>query len=110
MDVRGIFEEEGRRLGVSANLRIEPRRTIIASASLRTDTVYVNRDFLPRLGERELRYVIAHQLAHLKLRQVHHSDEFWGILDGSFPDRAELEESLNEKFSRFLGEAHDRGR
>lgn len=103
MDVRGIFEEERRRLGVSANLRLEPRKTIIASASLRTDTVYLNSEFVPRLEEGEVRYVIAHQLVHLKLRTVHHPPEFWNLLGIQHPE--EVEKAINEEFSRFLEDA-----
>ncbi len=52
-------------------VRVLPLKRTLASISFRTRTIRLNAHFIKLLTEEELRYVLAHELLHLKYGKVH---------------------------------------
>lgn len=74
-----IFSEYRRRLGVKATLIIRRYRARSAFCNLKTGTIYLNEALLG-LGEGVIRYLIAHELVHLRLGTKWHDGEFCRLL------------------------------
>jgi predicted metal-dependent hydrolase len=74
-----IFSEYRRRLGVKATLVIRRYRARSAFCELRSGRVYLNEALLG-LGEEVIRYLIAHELVHLRLGTKWHDGEFYRLL------------------------------
>jgi predicted metal-dependent hydrolase len=74
-----IFSEYRRRLGVKATLVIRRYNARSAFCELRSRRVYLNEALLG-LGEEAIRYLIAHELVHIKLGTKWHDSEFYRLL------------------------------
>jgi len=79
-------------LGVKEDVKIKIRRykTKTAFVDLRSKIIYMNRDLLD-LGEDVIEYLLLHELLHIKLREKHHTAQFYAILHFFIP-----EEKVNE--------------
>jgi predicted metal-dependent hydrolase len=68
-------------LGVKEDVKIKIRRykTKAAFVDLRSKIIYINRDLLD-LGEDVIEYLLLHELLHIKLREKHHTAQFYAIL------------------------------
>jgi predicted metal-dependent hydrolase len=86
VDVRRIAEEYRRQLGIEGEVRVVvgSYRGAAAFADLRTRTIYVNGRLLG-LGERVVRYLVLHELVHIKLNTRYHGSEFYELLHRFFP-------------------------
>ena len=83
-----VLSEYEERLGVkTAKLVIRRYKTRAAFCELRSRRVYVNESLLG-LGEEVIRYLIAHELVHLKLRTTRHGDEFYRLFHALVPPEA----------------------
>ena len=86
-----ILSEYEERLGVKATkLVIRRYKTRAAFCELRSKRLYLNENLLG-LGEGVIRYLIAHELVHLKLRSRHHGDEFYRLFHALVPPEAASE-------------------
>jgi len=52
-------------------VKVKPFRKKIASISHRTRTIYINKTCLEVLTEEEIKFVLAHELLHLKCGKFH---------------------------------------
>ena len=98
--VERILEEYKRSLGLDGEVKVKVRnyRTRVAFADLKTKTIYINKRLLD-LGERALRYLILHELLHIKLNSKYHSKEFHKLLYGHIPleEVTAIRRAINEK-------------
>ena len=67
------MEELKRELDVSDHvyIRLLPQKRSLANISLKTKILRLNRDFVGMLSRDELRFVLAHELLHIKYGNVH---------------------------------------
>jgi hypothetical protein len=79
-----IFSEYRRWLGVKATLVIRRYSARSAFCELRSGRVYLNEALLG-LGEEAIRYLIAHELVHIKLGTKWHDGEFYRLLYSVVP-------------------------
>ena len=79
-------------LGVKEDVKIKIRRykTKTAFVDLRSKIIYINRDLLD-LGEDVVEYLLLHELLHIKLKEKHHTAQFYAVLHFFIP-----EEKVNE--------------
>jgi predicted metal-dependent hydrolase len=79
-------------LGVKEDVKIKIRRykTKTAFVDLRSKIIYINRDLLD-LGEDVIEYLLLHELLHIKLKEKHHTAQFYAVLHFFIP-----EEKVNE--------------
>ena len=75
--VNEILEEYKRSLGINQDVKIKLRRykTKSAFVNLKTKTIFIN-ELLLDLGEEVVRYLVLHELIHLKLNSKYHDSEF----------------------------------
>jgi predicted metal-dependent hydrolase len=75
--VKQILEEYKKKLGINEDVKVKIRRYKTKSAfiNLKTKTIYINESLLD-LGEEVIRYLILHELIHLKLNSKYHIAEF----------------------------------
>jgi predicted metal-dependent hydrolase len=73
MKVKQLLNEVMEKLNLNKDLKIKvkPLKRKVASISLRTGTLYLNELCLEILTEEEIKFVIAHELLHLKHGKFH---------------------------------------
>ncbi len=73
MELRKLLEEVLGKLGLEGEFRIKvkPFKRKIASISHRTRTIYINKTCVEVLTEEEIKFVLAHELLHLKHGKFH---------------------------------------
>jgi len=81
-DLKKILKECMEAVGINENVRIRLKKykTKAASVNIRKRIITLNEDVLD-LGEDVLRYLILHELIHLKLKSPHHNEEFKELLE-----------------------------
>ncbi|RUM34837.1 MAG: hypothetical protein DSY33_01145 [Archaeoglobus sp.] len=62
-------------------LKIVPMKEKIASLSIDTGILRLNRNVIEKLGEEELKYILLHELIHLKVNDVNHGSLFMEELE-----------------------------
>jgi len=97
-----VKEEIG--LKDSVKLKIVPMKQKIASLSLKTKILRLNRDVVGKLSDEELRYIILHELIHLKVGDVNHGSLFldelkrtYGISEATNLEIRIIERLISEK-------------
>jgi len=80
--IMGILEEFKALLGITDRVKLElrPLKTKAASISLRRKVIRLSKYVVSRLDETSLRYLIFHELVHLKLGTTHHTKEFYELI------------------------------
>ena len=82
-------------MGVTpAQIKITSARTRWGSCSSKGNLNFSWRLMLA--GEREIDYVVVHELAHL--REMNHSPRFWAVVEAALPDYRERRKSLTARF------------
>jgi len=82
-------------MGVApAGIKITGARTRWGSCSGKGNLNFSWRLMLA--GEREIDYVVVHELAHL--REMNHSPRFWAVVEAALPDYKERRKSLTARF------------
>ena len=79
--IKKVLSEYSLILGIRDNVKVRVRRykTRAASSNITTATIYINNDLLD-LGEDVIRYLILHELVHIKLRSRYHDERFYTML------------------------------
>ncbi|PVU72755.1 hypothetical protein DDW07_02145 [Acidilobus sp. SCGC AC-742_E15] len=79
--IKKVLSEYSLILGIKDNVKVKVRRykTRAASSNITTGTIYINKDLLD-LGEDVIRYLILHELVHIKLRSRYHDERFYTTL------------------------------
>lgn len=83
-----ILEELKAILGITDKVKLElrPLKTKAASISLRRKVIRISKYLIPKLDEVSLRYLIFHELVHLKLRTIHHTQDFYKLIHSVFDE------------------------
>jgi predicted metal-dependent hydrolase len=76
--VKDILQELMKEMEISENIRLKivPMKKKIASLSLATNVLRFNRNVVKFLNDEEIRYILIHELIHLKIRDVNHGSLF----------------------------------
>jgi predicted metal-dependent hydrolase len=83
------------RMGVApGQIKITGAKTRWGSCSAKGNLNFSWRLMLA--GEREIDYVVVHELAHL--REMNHSPRFWAVVEAALPDYRERKKSLTARF------------
>jgi predicted metal-dependent hydrolase len=96
MNYAGLVEEILKKykeaLGINDEIRVKIKKykTRPAFINLKTKTIFINENLL-ELGEEVLRYLILHELIHLKLNSKYHDDKFNRILYNYIPPKKAME-------------------
>jgi len=82
MEVKTILEEIKAVVGIYGEVKIEikPYKTRGASIDLRRRILTINSHLLD-LGEDVVKYLVLHELVHLKLQTRHHNAEFQALMN-----------------------------
>jgi len=91
--VEGFIKNNG--IEIFGNLNIEVAN-IDDLALIKGNTIYVNID-AKQYSEHILKYVVAHELAHLVLKR--HTKRFWDIVRHIYPEYEKGKNELTEKFN-----------
>jgi predicted metal-dependent hydrolase len=80
-NIKRILEEYKLKLEVSDEVKVRVRnyKTRAAFTNLQTRVIYINKNLLD-VGEEVLRYLILHELIHIKLNNKYHDETFYKIL------------------------------
>lgn len=90
MSYENIIEEILREcktlLGIDEHVKVKVKsyKTRIAFCNLKNKTIYINENLLD-LGEDTLRYIILHELLHIKLNSKYHNEMFHKLLHEIIP-------------------------
>jgi len=96
MNYAGLVEEILKKykeaLGINDEVRVKIKKYKTRSAfiNLKTKTIFINENLL-ELGEEVLRYLILHELIHLKLNSKCHDGEFNRTLYNYIPPEKAIE-------------------
>ena len=80
-------------------IRVRPMKRTIASISHRTGIISLNRSFIDQLDEEELKFVLAHELLHLKYGHAHSIGMRKELMDRFTP---EVEERVMKKVREYV--------
>lgn len=101
MEQRRILKEVKEELGLNGKIRLRrvPMKRKIASFSFKTNTLRLNRNLLELLTEKEIRYIIRHELVHLKVRDLNHGSLFIEEMKKFYSEKEieEIEEGVIKK-------------
>ena len=80
--VKALLEQAKETLGVDDEVRIMlyPMKRKIASVSLKTKTIRLNKNLLETLNDDELYFILVHELIHIKLLSSNHGNGFQKLL------------------------------
>lgn len=78
MDIKELLENLKKEMGIEEDikLRVVPMKQKIASLSLDKKVLRLNKEVVEKLSEDEIRYVLLHELVHLKVKDVNHGSLF----------------------------------
>jgi len=73
-------------LGIRDDVKVRVRRyrTKAALSNIKTRTIYINKDLLD-LGEDVIKYLLLHELLHIKLQSKYHDERFYAMLHFLIP-------------------------
>jgi len=93
-----ILKEAKKMVGVNENVRIVlcPMKRKIASISLRTRIIRLNKNVIPKLSDEVIRYLLVHELIHFKIKTLAHNSAFLEELERVYPTekRQEIENQI----------------
>ena len=78
----------------NVKLVLYPMKYKVASISLKTKTVRLNRNIVSIFDDEELYYILVHELIHINLMSLNHGDSFYKLL-GMLYSRNKYEELEN---------------
>ncbi|WP_281033980.1 YgjP-like metallopeptidase domain-containing protein [Methanotorris igneus] len=77
-------------------MKTRPYKRKIASISYTTKTIYINKNLINDFNEDEIKYIIAHELLHLKFGKFH-TLKFNNALYEPFPNKEEIDKRILNK-------------
>ena len=80
-------------------IKIKPLKRKIASISLKNKTIYINKNILPYLDNEEIKFILTHELLHLKYGK-YHINEFEEELLFLFPNKEIILMNLINKLQK----------
>jgi predicted metal-dependent hydrolase len=84
--IERVLSEYRLMLGIRDDVKVRVRRfrTKAASSNIKTRTIYINKDLLD-LGEDIIKYLLLHELLHIKLQSKYHDERFYAMLHFFIP-------------------------
>ncbi len=81
--IKNLLTEIKKEIGVDkeVKLKIVPMKGKIASLSIDKGVLRLNQNVVEKLDEKELRYILLHELIHLKVNDVNHGSLFMKELE-----------------------------
>lgn len=76
--VKFLLSEIKKEIGISEEIlvKIVPMKEKIASVSIDKGVLRLNKNVVDLLDEKELRYILLHELVHFKVKEVNHGTLF----------------------------------
>jgi predicted metal-dependent hydrolase len=68
-------------------VKLKPYKIKAATVNLKRKTIYIN-PYMLDLGDEVVRYLLVHELLHLKLNTLNHNSEFYKALTAIIPEDA----------------------
>jgi predicted metal-dependent hydrolase len=100
-----LLEKVKRTLGIEDSVRLVlyPMKYKVASISLRTKTIRLNKNLVSVFNEEELRYILAHELIHIKTMSLNHGKAFHKLLNSLYAqgESEEIENKIVKKLLEF---------
>ncbi len=86
--LKGLLKELMQKMGIKENVRLKivPMKQKIASLSFNTKTLRLNQKAVEILEDEELKYILSHELIHLKIRDINHGPLFMEELKKYYSD------------------------
>jgi predicted metal-dependent hydrolase len=84
--IERVLSEYRLMLGIRDDVKFRVRRykTKAASSNIKARTICINEDLLD-LGEDIIKYLVLHELLHIKLQSRHHDERFYAMLHFFMP-------------------------
>ncbi len=99
--VKNLLEQAKHALGINDNVKLilYPMKYKVASVSLKTKTIRLNKNLVRLFTDDELYYILLHELIHIKLATPNHGEEFHKLLHTVCPPEKseELENRIVKK-------------
>lgn len=85
--VRRLLEQAKQALKVedSIKLVLYPMKYKVASISLKTKTIRINKNLVNVFDDEELYYILVHELIHIKITSLSHGESFYKLLNTLYP-------------------------
>lgn len=89
--VRDLTIEVMKELGMDEKIKIElkPMKKKLASYSFTTKTLRINSCAAEKLNDDQLKFIITHELIHIKTGSIDHGEEFIKELKKIYSDKSE---------------------
>lgn len=80
--IKALLARAKRAVGIEDNVRLilYPMKYKVASVSLKSRIIRVNRNLLELFDDDELYYILVHELIHIKNSTINHGSEFYNSL------------------------------
>jgi len=99
--LKSIMRELKTTLNLEDDIKLElrPMKTKAASTSLKRKIIRLNKNLIPNISHEAIRYLILHELIHIKLNTIHHTKDFYDIIYSMIGKDAvkEMEEKILTK-------------
>lgn len=101
--INNILNDLKQDLGIKEKIKLEikPMKIKAASISLNKNIIKINKSLLPQLDPQCVKYLILHELLHLKLKNTYHNNNFYEILHNKI-DEEQLNEMEKKIFASLL--------
>ncbi|MEM2294120.1 MAG: YgjP-like metallopeptidase domain-containing protein [Nitrososphaerota archaeon] len=102
-EINSMLNDLKQDLDIKEKIKVEvkPMKIKAASISLNKNTIRLNKNLLPQLEPQCIKYLILHELLHLKLKNIHHNNHFYEILYNKV-DKEQLSEIERKIFASLL--------
>ena len=87
--LKKLLDETIRAVKINDNIRVMlyPMKHKVASISLKTGVIRLNKDYVFRLDDSALKYILIHELIHYKMKSLSHNKAFYEELRKYYPDK-----------------------
>ena len=101
--LKELLEKAKRALGIEDNIKLVlyPMKYKVASVSLKSKNIRINKNIIKMLTYDELYYILVHELIHIKLSSLNHGDGFYRLLHGLYTVE-EIEELENRIVKKLI--------
>jgi predicted metal-dependent hydrolase len=82
MRIKNILEEVKSELGMKNKIKVEVKKmkTKAASVSIRNAVIRLNKNVVIHSNKQCIRYLLLHELAHIKLQSRSHGSKFYSVI------------------------------
>jgi len=99
--LKDLLERAKQALGIEDNIKLilYPMKYKVASVSLKSKNIRLNKNIIKMLTYDELYYILVHELIHIKLSSLNHGNGFYRLLHSLYTieEIEELENRIAKK-------------